>query len=222
MNDPEEGKVFLKTIIDEKFDNLKSIYGIECEDDINNFKENKEFQTFIGSFVVEGDNLFLWRTYGKDRNKEEAKGISIGINRGYFDDISGHFEKLKDKELFCLYYVVYEGEENEKYVKLKYVLENIDSLIGKLLQKVRDNKEKEIIKTIIKSLLDEIRYLVKSKHYKEEKECRVVKVYNLKIHKNDKNKIGQKPYATKIICRDRERPKRVYQRNYTWPKIRKS
>ena len=34
--------------------------------------------------------------------------------------------------------------------------------------------------------MNEIRYLVKSKHYKEEKECRVIKVYNsdLEAYKN--------------------------------------
>ena len=61
-----------------------------------------------------------------------------------------------------------------------------------LLEKLKELKKlvKEIlkidktIKTAIRSLLDEIRYLVKSKYYREEKECRVVKVYNLKFHKD--------------------------------------
>ena len=197
MNDPEEGKAFLRVILNNKFTYLKKIFGISKEEDINNFKENEEIQTFIGSFVVDGDNLFLWRTYGKDENKEEAKGICIGIIKGFFDDIPDHFETLKNKELFYLYYVIY--EDDDKYEELNKILSKIDILIGRLFKLKRTNKkEKEIIKRIIRSLLDEIRYLVKSKHYKEEKECRVIKVYNLKIHKNDKIKLDKNHTPPKL------------------------
>ncbi|AEF96924.1 tetratricopeptide repeat protein [Methanotorris igneus] len=304
MNDPEEGKTFLRMIANEKLslDNLKYIYEIEHELDIQNFKESGEFQAFIGSFVVddyEGDNLFLWRTYGKDENKEEAKGVCIGIKKDFFDNKHDYLETSKNiglgsdiGDIFCLYYVIYyEDDETEdkkhsndsKFEKLKNTLKEIDKLISLLIQElneinrnnhqklieysqslmelidniiikhkekdelekigdvlrwvilfkllqmrittrqnyykylkilnevttsfIENNKDKiptelikkleefnsitcevlktyEPIRTLIKSLLDEIRYLVKSKYYKEEKECRVVKVYNLKFHKD--------------------------------------
>ncbi|WP_211204167.1 hypothetical protein [Methanocaldococcus fervens] len=103
MNDPEEGRTFLRMITNEKFgfNSLKYIYEIEHEFEIQNFREDNEFQVFIGSFVVddyEGNNLFLWRTYGKDENKEEAKGVCIGIKKDFFDKY-GYLEISKNIDL---------------------------------------------------------------------------------------------------------------------------
>jgi tetratricopeptide (TPR) repeat protein len=196
MNDPYEGRTFLKMILNEDLKCLMQVYNIKNEGDVNNFIRDNKIQTFIGSFVIEGDNLFLWRTYGKDSNKEEAKGVSIGIKRGFFDDIPDHFETFKNEELFCLYYVVYESDNN--YKELTKILLEINNIAKDLLKTATRDDEKEFIKTIINLLLDEIRYLVKSKHYKEEKECRIIKDYNLEIHnqniKLDKNHTPPKLY----------------------------
>ncbi|ACV23963.1 hypothetical protein [Methanocaldococcus fervens] len=61
----------------------------------------------------------------------------------------------------------------------------------------------EPIRLLIKSLLDDIRYLVKSKYYKEENECRIVKVYNLTFHK-DKIKLDTKNTPPKLYVEIRK------------------
>ncbi|ADG13331.1 TPR repeat-containing protein [Methanocaldococcus infernus ME] len=206
MNDPEEGKTLLRIIVNKNLKNLKDIYEIKNEQDVQNFKEDMEFQVFIGSFVVEGDNLFLWRTYGKDENNEEAKGVCIGIKKDFFDYEHDYSEVYKNiiisknieferniKDIYCLYYVIYEDENNkdERFKKLLKTLEDIDKLVGSLKDLIgKDPEIYETVKIIVRAILDEIRYLVKSKYYKEEKECRVVKVYNLKFHK-DKIKLDE-------------------------------
>ena len=51
MNDPEEGKVFLRVILNNKLTYLMKIFGISKEEDINNFKENKE-TTFLLLWII--------------------------------------------------------------------------------------------------------------------------------------------------------------------------
>ncbi|ADC69419.1 TPR repeat-containing protein [Methanocaldococcus sp. FS406-22] len=216
MNDPEEGKTFLRMIIENKLRNLKKAYEIkEIKDEKGKIRdiiieENPEFQTFIGSFIVGNeediDKLFFWRTYGKDSENEEAKGICICIKKEFFDqdsdNLPNYLENIKpktvtnftddvnsnktnketstDDEKFCLYKVIY--EDTKDYKKLKKVLRNINKYAKDL------DLDDETIRNLLKSLLDDLRYLVKSKHYKEEKEYRIIKTYNIN-YKRDKIKI---------------------------------
>jgi Fe-S-cluster formation regulator IscX/YfhJ len=227
MNDPEEGDVFNKLLKDKnnKLDNLKEL----TNEDENNSKvksptsddsnDIKKFYTFIGSFIAgngikEGiDKLFLWRTYGKDGDNEEAKGVCICIEKEFFDqdadNLSNYHNRLinqKDGKLqndiienpdntekFCLYWVIYEDEDIKNYDSEKDTNPNryrYNKLKKEVLKNINkyaecldlDNKE---IKILLNSLLDELRYLVKSKHYKEESECRIIKIYDINQKKKD-------------------------------------
>ncbi|ABR55732.1 tetratricopeptide repeat protein [Methanococcus aeolicus] len=207
MNDPEEGMT-LKEIM-EKEDEITQLYNI-YEDENSKKDMKKENYTFLGSFIVgEGgnekeykdiDKLFLWRTYGKDGDKEEAKGICICINKEFFDQNSDNLSNYpmninnndnpsetileygENPDEFCLYKVIYE-DTNE----LITVLKKIDKYAKDL--DLKNNK----IKKLLNRLLDELRYLVKSKHYTEEKEYRIIKRYNINkeidINEINKNKI---------------------------------
>ena len=75
MNDPEEGRVFFKMI--KKYGEPKDIKDILYEND-----EGRS-PTYIGSFVKidkeeeDKDQLFLWRTYGKQDGQEAAGSCLI-------------------------------------------------------------------------------------------------------------------------------------------------
>lgn len=77
MNDPEEGKILLEYLNDGKL-----------KDAFMNGKIGEENNIYIGSFLPaqeHEDELIMWRTYGKDENKNEAAGCSIIIDSNFFD-----------------------------------------------------------------------------------------------------------------------------------------
>jgi hypothetical protein len=217
MNDPEEGKKFIEVLENNGLKNLYELYKDENND------TEREYYTFIGSFIVGNniediDKLFLWRTYGKDKNNEEAKGICICIKKEFFDqdsdNLSNYLKNVKfgtinidsqysnskervniettdDDEKFCLYKVIY--EDTKEYKELIKVLKRINDYAKDL-----DLDDKRI-RNLLKSLLDDLRYLVKSKHYKEEGEYRIIKTYNIndkrdKIKIDDDNKFPPRLY----------------------------
>jgi hypothetical protein len=119
------------------------------------------------------------------------ENIKPKVFEGFKNIVKEETTNKEDKEKFCLYKVIY--EDTEEYEELKKILEEINTDAGSL------NLNNEKIKNLLKSLLDDLRYLVKSKHYKEEAEYRIIKTYNIndkreKIKIDDNNKFPPRLY----------------------------
>ncbi|MBB6067910.1 tetratricopeptide repeat protein [Methanococcus maripaludis] len=197
MNDPEEGKTLLKRIQENKIEGINVDYPLRYFYGLN---EGIDFQTtFVGSFLEEEDNLYLWRTYGKDNANEEANGMSIVLKNEYFEKIPNnnfyslkhHFKKEvhKQDDLWdiiwgaekyfdnrfspVIYDVLYLDTNGSN--KIKQLLQEIYAYLNELKNMASKNAEYTgIISTVVRSVLDEILFLIKSEHYREEKENRIL------------------------------------------------
>ncbi len=203
MNDPEEGKILL-----------------ECFDDnvikksFDNGRKKEENNIYLGSFlpVSHEDDLVMWRTYGKDENKNEAMGCSIVLDSKFFDEYEGflHPEMRKtseDETTFendekitpqSLYRVLYYDKRDRNFVgeNKKEIKEDVQKLkiALKELIKLKDKKgnpsEKNIaIDKIVYHIISELRHFFKSADYAFENELRVIQFAssesdNVKIDNN--------------------------------------
>jgi len=192
-NDPNEGKTL-----------LDFLYGK------NNYKTdeelNTEYEAFASSFVFDYDNLNMFRLYGKDEKKKEGTGLSLVFKDTFFnkdaDMAIGTPEKNKSSLYRCIYidphpettrnvvtvghkeeYLFYrekKGDDFEKYNKnMKEIVERVRKEMGVLKKQANklDNKD------IVGQLLLNLRYLVKHVAFKEEQECRIVKILNFREDK---------------------------------------
>lgn len=207
MNDPDEGEI-LFTINNNLNNNLlKKFYENEGSEEDNSL-------TFIGSFIdgKKGkDKLPLWRLYGKGDDGKEARGMCIELDKNFFDHnkeiqlenklaLSKKFNK-KDNEkninaelIFNIYPVLYfeKNNEDEENKLISDLLNNVEESLKDIwdlhCESSKNNlnkNNKKHVKIVIRAIFDEIRYLVKSIHYKEEHEYRVV----ISHIKNDDEKI---------------------------------
>lgn len=124
---------------------------------------------FIGSFVMEPNDLTLWRFYGKEQQREAA-GCSITFDPKIFTQGLSPKENDLIKEFPFPYRVAYMDNEGRIYLDGK---QNDD------LKKEMDNlkaactgKSREELLQI--NLINEIRYLFKHADYRHENECRFV------------------------------------------------
>lgn len=179
MNDPEEGDVILNFLVNDKIKNA-FIKG----------KQGEESNFYIGSFLPANlndpkeshdDDLVMWRTYGKDKNNNEACGCSIVIGADFFDFsvedkrmLMATDRKIEDRDklLKVIYYDRRKGKFENNDEELKKIFKKLEGDLNKLL---KDYKEHEItINKIIYHLLSEIRFLFKSADYYYENELRVI------------------------------------------------
>lgn len=202
MNDPEEGKTLLKYLKENKIDGICEKYPLnDFYDDIDGI----DFQTtFVGSFLKEEDNLYLWRTYGKDSKKEEAKGMCICIKNKFFqrwtknscNSLRDYDEKNNNQPFSPIIYDVLYCTEKDLNEKIVPLLKDIETYLSKLKQiSSEDNgKHRSIISTIVRSIMDEVLYLIKSSNYKEEKESRVLVTCGINHPKIKYDTEGDFPY----------------------------
>jgi tetratricopeptide (TPR) repeat protein len=197
-NDPKEGR----TLLDYFYEKEKAEYG---------YKEEIKYGAFAGCFTFNHNSLNQFRLYGKEKSME-GTGLSLVFSKKFFsEDVKNPTElpttenkNLKSKgaryALFrCIYidpaqrvetvgqkeeYLFYRKEDKntiKEYHEYKKYISNIVEIV---------RKEMEILKKLIKNLdpaiigqlLINLRYLSKHIAFKEEQECRIVKIYNL----NDK------------------------------------
>ena len=212
MNDHEEGKTFFDLINESNF-KVNEIFfrGKETEKSVS--------PAYIGSFVKiekggEAENLFFWKTYGKQEGVESSGAclvfkddifptdyhLTLGIEGNYkyknkyeiktsskamdgsrsqtvtIYDTPEEFESaldiLKQSGLYgsapMLFNVVYRSDV-DTVPHLKKHLKEITSILRTL-------QEEENTHDLVCEILDEIRFLFKADHYKEEKEARVIVV----------------------------------------------
>jgi hypothetical protein len=204
-NDPAEGRVL-----------LKYLFG----SDSTREQLNRKYGAFAGCFTFSYDSLNLFRLYGKDgeQGEQEGTGLSLVFNKDFFSKdikmaIKQNEIKDEDKKLTlfrCIYidpikkrvetvgYVeenFFYGKENE----FKNYYNNMVSIIDKLNIEMRNLakliKDNNLNKEVVGQLLINLRYLIKDSAFKEEQECRIVKICHLyeekrKISSEEKDNVS--------------------------------
>ena len=196
MNDPEEGSVFFDIFEESEID-VKEVFYEEDED------PPYPSPAYIGSFVIvdlkkqeSKDRLFLWRTYGKHNGQEAAGACLIFRHEGacfaeIYEPQVGEMQQLQSKLSMvagdlknpgerqhskpALYEILYmDEEETEKEIskELDELTESLEQVKHHVSEREDDIENK--LKRLARELLDNIRFLFKASHYKEEKEVRVV------------------------------------------------
>jgi tetratricopeptide (TPR) repeat protein len=214
-NDPTEGKTLLDYLWGEEKYNAKDT-------------SNKEYGAFAGCFTLNQDSLHQFRLYGKE-DREEGVGLSLVFRDSFFSKKAkmamkqedDNFKKEEKYALFrCMYidpivrrvvtvgrkeeYLFYRDENINKDVIDKY-----NNYISEVLEDIRDKMEelKESVKgldsAVIGRLLLNLRYLTKHVAFKEEQECRIVKICRLtdekiRISSNEDQKKMYIDYEPKV------------------------
>ncbi len=189
MNDPSEGTIMRKTIGEDLVSEFLDFDGME---DLPS--------AYIASFVLrpEGDpvgvsaddDLLHWRLYGKAADGIEGGGACLAYPCGLFQPKWNSHESASlyhAHGLFAapsilrrltrwqsvapqLYRVAYEGGRAEELVAgIRRHLERI----GELKRAVATDGERALLSNCVKVLLEEIRFLFKSRNFEYEKEARV-------------------------------------------------
>lgn len=178
MNDPTEGDVF-KKLLEQKSDNIElinNLYNTSGKDkrEVIQGKSN----TFLASFSKSIDtSLPMWIQY-----TDNGQGCCLVFKSDFFDkednDSLASMFNTKDidannlSENYCLYKVAYISD----YKKFEYdrEIKEIVSELENLKSDLQDNEIKEIVINI----LDQVRFLFKSKDYEHEQEVRLIKFTN--------------------------------------------
>jgi lipoprotein NlpI len=189
-NDPEEGKTLFRYLFSQE--NISS--------------KVEEFGAFAGCFILNNDSLNQFRLYGKTEDKEEGTGVSIALNKHFFekeikDGIDMNLKNKKEGDspnlspLFhCIYidpktkkvislgqkeeYVFYrENKTKDSYQKYKKKIDETLKKISEELEQLKEQiKKKKLDSDIVYKLLLYLRYLVKHTAFRGEQECRIIQI----------------------------------------------
>lgn len=192
MNDPSEGTILWKLL-----DNLSSNTDGYFEESFLSGKSQKDMHyrnTYLASFSEEKNKLPLWTQYADDAN-----GCCIVFDSNYFDERDESFvgglyynpdnDKENDNflaEEYCLYKVFYvdaskdgvDQQDKKNLSKFDEISSELKEII-KIMENLKSlNLGDTDIMSLALSLIDQIRFLFKSKDYEHEKELRIVKFPN--------------------------------------------
>lgn len=169
LNDTSEGKLLFEKVYENKAIKDKSLFVAKL---------------FIGSFVPQGisNSLALWRLYGK-QNGQEATGVSITLDAVKMVEEIEPDKQLKSQNTakesdYRFYKTAYGGQKEEFYfegisaedkAKLNKQIEKVRKIISEVKQSTFPEEKKTI-----NEIVNEVRYLFKSKEYDYEREMRLV------------------------------------------------
>jgi len=198
-NDPTEGKTLLDFLFGK-----------------NNYKTdeevNTEYEAFASCFVFDYDNSNMFRLYGKEndiKSNREGTGLSLVFGESFFDKNADMAIETPKRNKFSLYRCIYidpHSETDQPIVtvgqKEEYLFhrekkggnyKNYNDEMNKTIERVReemrilkDQASKLNNKDIVGELLLNLRYLVKHVAFKEEQECRIVRIHHLPKNKDIK------------------------------------
>jgi len=202
-NDPDEGKTLLDFLYKEN--------KRPSDEKLN----NEEYEAFAGCFVLDYDNLNMFRLYGKDKQGKEGTGLSLVFRNNFFSKeakmalglpktySSKNNDNSTERDKLTLYRCIYidPNPETDQHIvtvgrKDEYLFyrekkekkfndynNEMKGILRKVRYKMNDLKKiangKGINPTIVGQLLLNLRYLVKHVAFKEEQECRIVKILRL-------------------------------------------
>ena len=190
MNDPSEGAI------------LRGAIGEEISEEFLDSADERGLPAaYIGSFVIKpedqsnvrvpaDDHLLHWRLYGRTNGAEGAGACVVYPCRIFAQAASTHETAsiYHSQGLFAaptvtrhvprwqaltprLYHVAYEGAGADVLIeKIRPPL----NLVVELWRAVSSNEENAVLSNCVRVLLEEIRYLFKSKQFEYEREARVV------------------------------------------------
>ena len=226
MNDPEEGVALFNLM--GGFSSVASKHCRDLYDDSSKSSHSSHgLPTYIGSFVKiavqdsdSGNDSYqgelpLWRTYGKDQQKEAAGACLIFSSEKVTakeEDSDVVLHGLQGDQPFfpeqgemakSLYGVVYDLEQDSDVkIAINKLCESIAGIYH-LMTDYEDNGDKQAlwdrIKQLERQMLDQIRFLFKNRYYQEEKECRLFDIKYLRqemIEQDDAVKVdieGKRP-----------------------------
>ena len=143
-------------------------------------------QAYIACFVLGADEHNMFRLYGKTNN-EENSGICLSLNKDFFFFFLtfNMNDKQEKSSLFRCIYIHYNKNNPNELMYVTDVGGNIDEDTShiktetqtalSILKTIIDNNTK--LKTeIINKLITPLQYLIKIDSWKEEKECRILKI----------------------------------------------
>jgi hypothetical protein len=208
-NDPTEGKTLLDYLFKEKNPTREALntgYGafagcftFNC-DSLNQFrlygKEKGEEGT--GLSLVFKDSFFSkeaktameqLKTKENDLSKKDEDKRHALFRCIYIDPITHRVETVGHKEAYLFYRENEEkhGKEKKSYKNIKKKAENYHKTIIRLIENIRTKMERlkkivedeELDPIILGKLLINLRYLTKHVAFKEEQECRIVRICSL-------------------------------------------
>ncbi|HEV2912607.1 MAG TPA: DUF2971 domain-containing protein [Pyrinomonadaceae bacterium] len=167
MNDPLEGR----RLLDEEIDETKDLRRFFVE-------EKLESSVYIGSFTLRGDELDLWRAYGRD-----GKGVCIATPLEEFgrnpprEEHGGEVVEVSSIEdiyvPMTLYAIHYKNEQ------VKNVLTKLNPIVKGILDKREQIGEKRFVDRIVREIIGRIRFLYKDRQYESEQEARLLVDYDI-------------------------------------------
>ena len=190
MNDPEEGKIFWRI--------MKKLAGHDCYEAIHSDEsEESHSPAYVGSFfrenrpakslVKKDGELFLWRTYGKHAGVEAAGAcLYFGI-QNFSDTPPLQFGRMHypnqdarsaadSLEKECIYNVIYANKSySTRNKKLRNPLQNLAQKLRHISTHKWSRRDKKNVYRMTRELLDDIRFLFKASHYRDEQESRIVR-----------------------------------------------
>ena len=204
-NDPKEGK----TLID-------YFLGNTFEHEQNN--DNSDRQAFISCFTFNHNHLNQFRLYGKEDDKE-CTGLSLVLKDTFFANQEFLIDRVNKRHTLyrCVYidpkshniisvgqrdeYTFYtkgrysEYEKEAKFIpykeKIIKVMEKTKKAFSELEKSIKNVKKEDL--KLIPELLINLRYLVKHSAFKEEQECRIIRIE--KTNHSDVKKDGERKYV---------------------------
>jgi TPR repeat protein len=179
MNDPTEGK----RLLDEGIPGsalLREFFQEGGDADNPLSWEEHETSVYIGSFTFKGDELDMWRAYGRD-----GTGYCVVAPLEAFDqEFLNEPEPLHGGEVVK---VSAELSKSAEYLPrtlyaIRYEDEDVTSTLGELrssLSKLKGKRQglgdaSEVLDRIVRLIVSQILYLYKNDQYKSEKEARLV------------------------------------------------
>lgn len=193
-NDPKEGKTLLDFLEIDSQTQLRTPY-----------------QAFISCFTFNTESLNQFRLYGKE-DKKEATGVSILLKHTLFNDRAKIVFSHEENKL-SLYRCIYIDPKTKKIISIGHkeeysfyrdwiignnkdykekIINNYKESINKTLGEIRCNMDElnklitnnpKLDSAIVAELLLPLRYLTKHVAFKEEQECRIFDIENLKTSK---------------------------------------
>ena len=201
-NDPTEGKTLLKYLFEEKYferENTNTEYGAFAgcftfnHDSLNQFRlyGKEDDKEGTGVSLVFRDNFFseeakmAMKQLGADgiltgKEKEDKEEKHALFRCIYIDPTTKRIETVGHKEEY-----LFHRENNNNPKEIEDYNKDINDIINNVRKNMSKLKEliKELDKDIIAQLLINLRYLTKDIAFKEEQECRIVKIYRLNDEK---------------------------------------
>jgi TPR repeat protein len=196
MNDPMEGKRLF-----DADGPLRDFFLTDIETENPLSWDQHESSVYIGSFTLRGDELDLWRAYGKDGQgfciitplkafEQESTTDTGSLHGGEVVNVSKASEESPNPVSTILYAIRYEDKDVRK------TLSRLKSILTKIKQKrahlVGDT---ERLDQIVRLILSPILYLYKHEQYKSEMEARM---------------LGDFDISATFLNLDAKNPSRVY------------